>query len=296
MKNLIPFLLGLFLVTSVSARSMSIYDAEKAGLVKVNIVCKGSDGGPAMRALVYVENLTLQNIDVLLETGRTLIPQDPGNQTVIVAQHLNFKLNGRETQSQQSYVYCIQKSDGSPVDNKMALSKMADKKLVELAKYIEAHGWFSDPAQDAMWVLSDGLSINEVNGSDEEITRNMREYVTRLTGQQAHFSASTETLPTVNVHVAASDVSFTEPMSSDETNGSMALINGSLDVTVREAGEVLIAAYNSEGVKVADIRKFVNPGAGNYHCTFEMSSASINGPVTVKATQNGNTLAQTEVK
>jgi hypothetical protein len=186
MKTKIFVLLALIMcsyVLSAETLSLSLFEAIQKKMVKVDIKGRGysadnSHGHYGRCITMKIKNLLAQPLELSVETGRRLTCVYDSVQDMMVAKNEMFALGPNGTSDYTIYAFCTQKHDRSPGENSnFMLDGMSEGYLHELALLIESLGTLDNTGQQAVWVLTDSISPNEISGSDAAKVKKLKDFV-----------------------------------------------------------------------------------------------------------------------
>jgi hypothetical protein len=179
---LIPFLFCSY-VLSAEILSFSLFEALQKKIVKVDIKGRGvtsdnSNGHYGKCILVKIKNLTNDPLNLCLETGRRLTCVYDSIQDMMVAKSEMFALGPGSSHDFTINAFCTQKHDRSPGETStFTMDGMSEGYLHQLSLLIESLGTLDNTGQQAVWVLTDSISPNEITGSDAVKVKKLRDFV-----------------------------------------------------------------------------------------------------------------------
>lgn len=193
MKPVLPFLLllsGLY-KTSFAETTYKLAEAEQKKLVLLSITGAVPDTayhgeysshyGPCMA--LQVANTTNQALNLNLEYGYKLEPQDSSLQTMIVTQTLLVKLQPRQKKDYRVFAMCSQAHDKGPSkDESFVLRTRASGNLLGVTELINRKKYQSDAAQNAVWCLTDNYELSSITSEDTTMMYALRRFVARAKG------------------------------------------------------------------------------------------------------------------
>ncbi len=186
MKTKIFVLLVLLLcsyVLKAEILSLSLFEAIQKKMVKVDITgreysAENSHGHYGRCITVKIKNLMAQPLELNVETGRRLTCVYDSIQDMMVAKNEMFAMGPHGSADYTISAFCTQKHDRSPgASSNFMLDGMSEGYLHELALLIESLGTFDNTGQQAVWVLTDSISPNEITGSDAAKVKKLKDFV-----------------------------------------------------------------------------------------------------------------------
>ncbi|MDH4472574.1 MAG: hypothetical protein QE487_08180 [Fluviicola sp.] len=162
--------------------TISLEEAIAKKMVTCRFTSTGSYSGESVA--VSVTNLTGNQLTITIPNGTVFKPSEDEDQDLIIVEQQAIALKAKATGNQVLDGYCMEASDHSPTtDNGMKLSKTTNSKLIELAAFVDKKGYDSYTLQDAIWAVSDGSSISNID-SDTEQGKALRVFLAKLTNQE----------------------------------------------------------------------------------------------------------------
>ena len=253
---ILPFF--IFLNVGAQTAMLSIEQAKKQGLIKVDISGKGGYTGDVI--LFAVKNISQKDLQLNIEAGRRLDSKDSTEQDILVNRNEIFALKKGESKNINVSGMCCQAHNHSPQEKSVfSIGKMASPLLVKIAEYIDLHKLHSrGVAQDAVWVLSDNNPVESIYDSADTLTsNNLTRFVCSLTNQP---------FPNFRIMYEKS----VEPFSNKPTK-----VTGDITYYVQNNGLVTIAIYDKFGksVKIFSLDQPTEPG--EYHIGYEFNVATL---------------------
>ncbi len=177
--------------------------------------------------IAEITNLLNQPMNIELESGRFLMPDDSSIQRMMVMQPVFVTLKAKEKRIFSVQAMCTELHDGGP-NNKtiFIVGKMAEGNLLKAAKFIEQNKYHTDAGQQALWVLSDKADPAGIYSEDSVQMKSLRKFVCGL----------------LNIPVPANRVSL-----SDAFAGRFRTIHVTFDYTIQKPKTVKLEIYNEQG-------------------------------------------------
>ena len=130
---------------------------------------------------LMVTNNSTQLLRVTLEAGRLLNAHDNDVQDMVVTQQLAFVIPARQKQEHTLYAMCTEMNDRGPSSaHAFMLGLMAEADLQGMAKLVEKYNVQNETGQDAVWVITDDLSVDAIDGDDAQVTAALRQYASEV--------------------------------------------------------------------------------------------------------------------
>lgn len=162
--------------------TLTLEEAIAKKMVTCRFTSTGSYSGESVA--VSVTNLTGNQLTITIPNGTVFKPSEDEDQDLIIVEQQAIALKAKATGNQVLDGFCMEANDHSPTtDNGMKLSKTTNAKLIELAAFVDKKGYDSNTLQDAIWAVSDGSSISNID-SDTEQGKALRVFLAKLTNQE----------------------------------------------------------------------------------------------------------------
>lgn len=184
-----PLLVLLFLMNSLlTARAVPLADALKQKQVSAHIKTLDKSNSTVYHPdfygeciVVEVTNLLTTPLNIELETGRFLMPDDSSLQRMMVVQPVSVTLKAKEKKKIGVQAMCTELHDSSPrATTVFALGNMAQGNLYNVAKFIAENKYQSDAGQQAVWVISDKADPAGIYSDDTVQMKSLQKYVCGL--------------------------------------------------------------------------------------------------------------------
>jgi len=188
----VPFF-ALFLV-ALGANAETCYklsEAVQKKLVSVNLHGAKADTsfkgeysshyGPCMA--LEVLSISGENLNLNLEYGYRLVPDDSSLQTMIVTQTLIVKLPPKQKKNFRVYAMCTEAHDGGPSpDARFVLRNRASGNLLGLTELLNRKKYQGDAAQNAVWCLTNNYNVSSIYSTDTTMMYDLRNFVAKAKG------------------------------------------------------------------------------------------------------------------
>lgn len=144
---------------------------------------KGLGGYNTKAVEMVVTNKSKQDVEITMESGEFLQPQNPGQQRLLTAETVLLALKSKQTAQQTVYAFCSQHYKGSPsVAMKFTASGRAQKTLCDLMALVEKQKYYDYAAQEAVWCITDNGDIQWLMSQNKEEEGVLREFVAAAKG------------------------------------------------------------------------------------------------------------------
>ncbi|MDC7997537.1 hypothetical protein [Gilvibacter sediminis] len=183
MKNTSIAFLLLFVLpfTAVCQRSMLFKTALDEAFVSANF--RGNEDSPHYYNPINLEvvNNESEVLTLIINTGQILYSENPDVQDIIITRGEEITLNPQEKKTISLYGMCIQEFNAAPDANAVyELGEMATGNLKTLAERIRKEEAYGIAGQQAIWALTNGRPIAEINSMDIAQTSEARGLVMDL--------------------------------------------------------------------------------------------------------------------
>lgn len=200
MKILKIFLIVLLIPTGIYAnQKMLLKDAVDKKLVSAKISGTGYSGssisahyGECMK--FEITNLSSTPLDLVLEAGRFLIPENDSVQAMMLTKEMFISLKAKGNQVVIANAMCSEKPKRSPNSKrKFSFGTIATGKLLQLAKLIEKYNYQDNTGQAAVWVITNNAPISSLYSSDSIKLRILKNFLLdKSSSNNTYFKESTE--------------------------------------------------------------------------------------------------------
>lgn len=182
-KKIFSLIFIIFLFTNYlyAEDTLSIQDAERLGMIALDIQGKG--GRSSKSILMKIKNLSSKKkVTIKLEAGRQLDSVDSTEQNMLVVKSYISTLSEEQEEKIDIYALCCQMRKHSPkLNSRYNLGNIAAQ-FVALAEFIDKNNYYeSEAAQYAVWVLSDGFFMEGVYGKDKNETKAIQHFLHKQT-------------------------------------------------------------------------------------------------------------------
>jgi hypothetical protein len=241
MKTPFSFLLVIFLSLQTKAETAyKLTEAIQKNLVTVSMSGAKSDTsfhgdysthyGSCMA--MEIVSTTSENLNLNLEYGYRLVPDDSSLQTMMVTQSLIVKLQPRQKKNYRVYAMCTEAHDGGPgPEEKFVLRNRATGNLLGLAELINRKKYQNDAAQNAVWCLTNDYELSSIYSEDTVMMYDLRRFVAKAKG-----------LSLAKIY-ASSDGSYSPP---ERIVAMRTIYSGSLSYSFSRTSKVMIALFDED--------------------------------------------------
>jgi len=240
MKNLLSvFVLTLcaILISSYSYMSLPVelIQAIQDKKISVSVISTGSYSGKCIQ--LNIKNLTNLPYTLSIAAGTIFIPEDEGEQTILVPQKNIIALQPSETKLTLVGGYCTELKDRCPqTSSTFTISKNSNQSLADLIQFMAPLKNMDESLiQQSIWCITDGESPSNLSSVNTLNQNALRNYIFKKTGQ-AETWYSTKRTPEI---------------SADRSIVNAAVeINGKVDIKAIKPMELIAVVKNEAGVVV----------------------------------------------
>ncbi len=263
-----PFLLSLLLsgclcFCQAAEVSYKLSEAIQKKLVSVKFTGAKDDTAHMMQSSHYgpcismeIASASADNLQINLEYGFILMPEDSSTQAMMVTQSLVASLNPKQKKNYRLYAMCTEASDGSPgSDDNFKIGKRSTGNLLGLAELLNRKKYQNDAGQDAVWCLTDNHDVHSIYSTDTTMMYDLRRFI-----------AKAKNLPLASIYEkepqAAAPVTYTTHY----------VYSGSLSYSLAGNHKVLIALFDEDNHMKKVYVNNENQRDGVYTYNYELSS------------------------
>jgi hypothetical protein len=275
---MLMILLGILSCSTVTA-SVSTYTLKEAlerKLVTAFISGKGGYHGKCV--FLRLKNVSNQNLSIRIEAGRRLNCVYDSVQDLLITQSEMFALLPSQTREVTIYAMCCEKSNHSPGETSTYnLGAMAEARLVELAVLIEKLKAQNLTGVKAVWVLTDGISPDEISGSDSITVAALKEFVSN---------------PSNNKKIINRNPGVLYDYSYPQSDGEIFTIEGDFIWELAASGYVSLYIYDNNGNRLMALFQDESSPAGlqTYHYRVQDATFQSGETYWVRLKQKGMTI------
>lgn len=161
---------------------ISIEEAIRNNLVNCNISSNGGHEGMCVN--MSLENKSLHNLNIQVESGRNLLSNDTNKQDILIVKEEIFVLYKGENESKDLFGFCSQSNKGSPsTSEQYSLGEMKDKKTVQLTTYLAKNKYPLSAMQNAIWVMTNNRRVEGIYHENRDSIKSLMDFVSNLTYQ-----------------------------------------------------------------------------------------------------------------
>jgi hypothetical protein len=172
---------------NTSSNEYTLKDALLKKLVTVQVYNNTKSSHYGQPILLQVANLKNYPIKLKVEKGSLFEPDLPQYQTIIISNDQQMPLAAnQEKSSYLLYGFCVESHDAAPGSKKISyqLGKKAEPKVCSMVDFISKENLQgSYEGQNAVWVLVNNQSLDNVIGFDTLSTNKLHKFMSKLTGK-----------------------------------------------------------------------------------------------------------------
>ncbi len=181
-RNILIGLVFIGLNLQAKRQQLSLQNALDKKIVSVKVYSLGTYQGYCIK--MELKNLSSDSLEITIEAGRRLNSIDEKNQDILVVKEEIIMLKKFEGKYIQVKGYCCQAHNQSPnVGANYNANKLADTKLVLLARYLNVYNYKADTEQQAIWAISDNNNTANVSAANDSLILPLRNLVATIKGE-----------------------------------------------------------------------------------------------------------------
>ena len=164
-------------------KPVSLQEALNKGLIQVATKGLGDHHGQCIE--ISITSLNKKEMEITIDAGLQLFPDDTSVQSMIVTQERMFALTPKAIRKIKLFAMCTEQSDRGPAaDELFALGPMADGNLLEVVNFLSKKKYQTSAAQHAVWCITDSASIGGIyDETNPALAKELRMLVAKLTGK-----------------------------------------------------------------------------------------------------------------
>jgi hypothetical protein len=144
---------------------MNLRDAISQKIISTDLSGNVIDGKIAIEG-DFVSN-SADELQIIIESGQTFAPNEDSHQPVLNVTREIFNIKPKSKLKKSFFGYCMAKLKGSPMKRKYVIGKLAQPKLVFLAKYIQDNQLDNGLAQHGVWCITDNLKMSDYKNKSQ---------------------------------------------------------------------------------------------------------------------------------
>jgi len=225
----ITLTITLAFIAQTNATRVSIPEAVKKGLISVTASYKHPGNYFYGQCLnITIKSKSTAKVDLVLEAGRFLQPNDSSQQIMMVTEELLTSVQPNKSITIEAFGMCSQMHKSAPSDGiAMTVSNKADGHLLALAQLISANKYRSGAAQNAIWVLTDNNDLESIYCDDEKEMNTLLDFCIKVTGK-----------------------TITKPFAKPKKNTATGQLHGKISFDNLEKCKLSMFLYNGNNEKV----------------------------------------------
>lgn len=229
--------IGLFLVALQTKANHKTLDLQKAiDLKVVQAKTTGLGGYQGFCINMELKNISKDSLFVVIEAGRRLNSIDDRYQDILIVKEQIVQLKTNETKNVKVKGYCCQASNSSPsAGTKYDINKIADTKLMLLARYLSSKNFDSQAEQRAIWAVSNNHQTASITSNNDSLLLPLRQFVATLKDEPLPWYTIVS-----NIHVYPSGNISITPL----------YLKGNLEYSNDKADFVTMIITNEKGIPV----------------------------------------------
>ena len=184
-----------------------------------------------------IKNLTNKKINVYLEAGRFMQPDDSTVQRMIVTKEQMIALEKNATKRPKIFAMCSKMMNRAPdTSTAFSLGKKAEGKLLELAQLISKKNFQDNAAQSAIWAMTDNNDFSDIYADNKEEMKILRNFVREAKGIKDDPAVQSNAVFDLKKEAEGTYLKYTK--------GN---INGSFEFELKQDLQLSMNLYNENG-------------------------------------------------
>ena len=258
----IIIVLSLCHLLSGAERAGQVYDLRQA--VKGKLVSYQASYNPGSThysnpILIKVNNISGKEIKVKIPAGYLFVPNDSNTQPQVVVKEELLALMPGEQKRLTLQAMCTNAGKSGPSGGiQYLLADGIDKKLIQVAEFLDKKKYHGIEAQCAIWSYTNGNSLTQINGPDTLAAAELRLKLSEITGRPA--PGRDEMNQYKN--------NFYAPVSNPQVR-----ISGKIEFEFNRSKNIAIAIFNRNNVVVRELFRNAEtqPGPHTVEYVFDSS-------------------------
>jgi hypothetical protein len=162
---------------------MNLSDAIKQKVVKLDAINNGSYQGKT--TTVILTNLQKKSLQIKVDIGTVLAPDDAKNQPMILAGEEWIFLQPSGNGETQVQTFCGNAPLACPgKQHHYSYAGLASDTLTKVLVFIKTNSIFDELGQSAVWAVANNMSLSEIyDRTRPELARNLLDLVCKVTGR-----------------------------------------------------------------------------------------------------------------
>lgn len=188
MKKQASILLLTFIAVLISSYTCTTLPIELIQAIqskKINVVVVSTGGHSGKCIELKIKNLTNVPYTLTVAAGTVFIPEDEGEQTLVVPQKNVFVLQPAENKSIAVGGYCTELSDRCPqTSSTFTIAKNTNQSLTDLIQFMTPLRNLEESLiQQSIWCITDGESPSNIASNNATNAKALRDFLFKRTGQ-----------------------------------------------------------------------------------------------------------------
>lgn len=229
-----------FLVFQTKANHRT-FDLQKAMAMKlIEIKAEGIGGYQGFCVNMHIKNISPDSLYVVVEAGRRLNSIDDKYQDILIVREDIVQLKAHEIKNVKVKGYCCQASNSAPLaGTKYSVNKMADAKLLLLARYLNSENFDMQAEQQAIWAISDNHQTAKITSFNDSLLLPLRQFVATIKDEPLPWYILTS-----STHVYSNGIISVTPL----------LLKGKIEYNSDKDNYVTLSVKNEKGAPVCLIK------------------------------------------
>jgi hypothetical protein len=136
--------------------------------------------------LAHISNTSGKILNIQVDNGTQVIPEDSAYQNLVVTQNVFVTLNPGDSKSIAMNAMCTEPHDMAPYSNVMhyRMTRSADGVMKAVVDLIDKNSYFNSEGQQAVWCVASDRPLDEISGYDTTAVKKLQQLISKLTGKK----------------------------------------------------------------------------------------------------------------
>lgn len=179
MKIMLFLLLIAAVLVKDEEKKLTLKEAMEKNYLTADVSGLGGYSGYCVQ--LSATNRSDKDTTFWIEAGRRLDSEDSTVQDILLVKEIPLFVKAGETKTVPVYGFCCQATNSGPKNGEVfRIGKMADEKLVAIARFLNEHPYDESITQSAVWIVSNGHSLASITAESPEKRKEIKPLQTFL--------------------------------------------------------------------------------------------------------------------
>jgi len=244
---------------------------------RINLSIRGKGGYQGDCINMNIKNLFGDSLLLFIEAGRRLDSKDSTEQDILIVKDVFVSLASNQEKIVDVTGFCCQAHNHAPQEKSVFLvGALADKRLNELARYLNKAKLGNSPIQSAVWAISDNNEVSSITEDGTEEVAKLRKFVGKLKNLPADYGWYSI---------------YYKKVKDQLFSGVPEKVTGHFNYMIRDISHVFVNIRDAKGtvVKSFEVSNAADRGSYIYDLNWDVSNTPP-GVYTVRIYENGKEL------